>query len=232
MKRSAFLNRLLAGSPQASYLEIGVHEGETFHAVDAARKVGVDPAFSFDWKQAERENPGTRCHQMTSDAYFGGGSGEPIEPFDVVFIDGLHTFEQTLRDLLNAITVLRPDGVIVLDDVLPNSQIAAFKDWADVVRHRALGEPWDGSWMGDVYRLVFFVETFMQSWSYRCVGDVFALAVMWREPRPSVPERLVETVAQISFSELSSRMGDFRFTDYETALHDVGASRAGRVNGR
>lgn len=39
-----------------------------------------------------------------------------VEPFDLVFIDGLHTFDQTLVDLYFGLRLLRVGGYIVLDD--------------------------------------------------------------------------------------------------------------------
>jgi predicted O-methyltransferase YrrM len=39
-----------------------------------------------------------------------------VEPFDLVFIDGLHTFDQTLIDLYFGLRLLRVGGYIVIDD--------------------------------------------------------------------------------------------------------------------
>jgi hypothetical protein len=38
---------------EASYLEIGVSNGKTFQAVEAAEKIGVDPRFDFDRSSIE-----------------------------------------------------------------------------------------------------------------------------------------------------------------------------------
>src|SRR5437867_1023406 len=104
MTRHETLARLLALYEAPSYLEIGVNRGETFRTVEAARKVGVDPNFLFD-TAAEAVPRRVTFHPVSSDRYFAGPHGG--DRFNVIFLDGLHTFEQTLRDLLNATAVLQ-----------------------------------------------------------------------------------------------------------------------------
>jgi len=58
------------------------------------------------------------------------------ETFDVISIHGLRPFEQALHDLLNAVAVLRPNGLIVIDDVLPSSQDAALRSWPEAMALR------------------------------------------------------------------------------------------------
>jgi hypothetical protein len=57
--------------------------------------------------------PRSEVLEVESDVYF----GELIrrdDIFDVIYLDGLRTFEQALRDFCNAIQFLREDGVIVM----------------------------------------------------------------------------------------------------------------------
>ncbi|HXV01633.1 MAG TPA: class I SAM-dependent methyltransferase, partial [Caulobacteraceae bacterium] len=86
-------------------------------------KVGVDPA-----------QGGT--HRMTSDAFFAGNE----ERFDVVFIDGLHTYDQARRDVVNALAVVRSGGWIAVHDMFP-------RDWIEehvpqISTSRWTGDPW------------------------------------------------------------------------------------------
>ncbi len=60
--------------------------------------------------------------------------------FDVIYLDGLHTFEQTLRDLLNALTLVADAGVIILDDVLPSSFAALLTDMEQVFTIRSMAK--------------------------------------------------------------------------------------------
>jgi methyltransferase family protein len=180
------------------YLEVGVSRGTTFHALRAARKTAVDPRFRFDTEDAAREDPTATYHEVTSDVFF-GERVDPAERFEVIYLDGMHTLEQTLRDFTNALGHLAPGGVVVIDDVRPASYLAAI---ADIEEHRRLKQAVKasaGAWMGDVYRLVFFLETFFQQITYRTVAENHGQLVAWRQRRPAVPERGVEEVARLPY---------------------------------
>ncbi|PHR61748.1 MAG: hypothetical protein COA47_05580 [Robiginitomaculum sp.] len=111
--------------PECRYLEIGCAHNELFDAMPITHKIGVDPAIG-----------GT--HKMTSEAFF---ADFPDERFDLIFIDGLHTYEQVRADLVNALRVLRPGGYIGLHDMLP-------KEWGEAFVPRIQGE-----WTGDVWKV-------------------------------------------------------------------------------
>jgi hypothetical protein len=208
--------------PRADYLEVGVWAGDTFLKVEAARKVAVDIDFKLDVEAARQAQPHTAWHRMPSDQYFGQAAGGAM--FDVILLDGLHTFEQTLRDLLNAVERLRPHGVIVIDDLLPTDELAALPSLDELTRRRDAGEPWLGHWMGDVYRLGVFVDSFMQGWTWRAVGGDMGQMVLWRGPRAAVPERRVEDVAQLSFAQLMREPRVFRPVPLEAVRAEVAAA--------
>lgn len=48
-----------------------------------------------------------------------------ISPFDIVLIDGLHTFRATLEDCLNSLAYLDSSGVIVVHDCYPPHKASA-----------------------------------------------------------------------------------------------------------
>jgi len=184
-----------------AYLEIGVSQGETFNEIRATRKVAVDPQFLFDTKaftagQAE-------FHEVQSDVYFGQIIGAD-EQFHVIYLDGLHTFEQTLRDLLNAIAHLAPHGVIVVDDTVPTSYEASIPGLGFFHAVREVAAVKDANWMGDVYRLVFFIQTFMQQFSYATIEENHGQTVLWREPRPSerIVPRDMEAITRLEYGHV------------------------------
>ncbi len=194
MLRADVIGGFLALHSNPTYLEIGVDTGITFHALPCARKIAVDPHFKF---RPEASTEAVVYHEVPSDEYF-GGLVHPDEKFQVIYIDGLHTVEQTLRDLLNCTEYLDDDGVIVIDDVIPSSFSASLPALEDVEFVRTvMPTETDLSYMGDVYRLVFFVQTFMQSWSYATIAENHGQLVMWRGNRPAVPERTVEAVGRM-----------------------------------
>jgi hypothetical protein len=111
----------------ASYVEIGVHKGIS---LEQARKttpvIGIDPAPSIEHELS----PAVTIYEMTSDDFFAeydlrellGGSVE------LAFIDGLHLFEQVLRDFVNLEKYSTAETVIILHDCLPLNQVTATRE--------------------------------------------------------------------------------------------------------
>ena len=226
MLRSQVVQALLDLYDRPRYLEVGVHSGETFNPVRAAEKVAVDPAFRFDAKAAAAADPTARFHPVPSDDYFLRLC--PADAlFDVVFLDGLHTFEQTLRDLMNAMARTRPDSVIVIDDVLPSGHAASIRDLDEFLRVHAAVPGTPDAWMGDVYRLVWFIAVFMPMWSYATIAENHGQMVLWREPRrEGGPEMTVEAVSRVSYADVVLTPEMFRVTPFAQVLAAVRAWRA------
>ena len=105
--RIAVVNRLIieAGGWEAKYLEIGCNKNSLFHSVVAKEKVGVDPVRGGN-------------KRMTSDQFF---SQNEDAFFDVIFVDGLHHYQQVRKDVLNALDHTPVGGLIGLHDLLPGS---------------------------------------------------------------------------------------------------------------
>lgn len=130
MNRWELINLLIAKYKYTSYLEIGVQNRlVNYDKIACFDKYGVDP------------NPVYGCnYQMTSDEFF--NQIPPYVSFDIVFIDGLHHYEQVLKDLQNCLSRLRPRGTIIIHDTLPHDEPSQFRD--------DLG----GVWYGDVWKAV------------------------------------------------------------------------------
>jgi hypothetical protein len=125
--RIAVINLICAGQGCDDYLEIGCRANECFDAVIARRKIGVDP-----------ERGGT--HRLTSDQFF-LECGD--KKFDIIFIDGDHTYEQARRDVINSLRHISVGGWIVLHDMFP-------RNWLE--EH---GPPVSVVHLGDVWKLGF-----------------------------------------------------------------------------
>jgi len=96
MNRSELINHLIYQRKAQRYLEIGVHE--PFHNFSHIRCLHKSTSF-----------PGT------SDNFFARNR----ERFDIILIDGIHTEEQSLKDIRHAFDCLAKDGIIVLHDCMP-----------------------------------------------------------------------------------------------------------------
>lgn len=107
-KRWDLINYLIRKFGYKRYLEIGVQSGMCFDYVKCDYKVGVDP------------NENHVKFKMTSDDFF----EQNQDTFDIVFIDGLHEAPQVFKDIVNALEVLTPNGIIVCHDMLPATEAA------------------------------------------------------------------------------------------------------------
>lgn len=138
-----------------TYLEIGVQHGTSLNLAHAAElAIGVDP------NPLVSATGNQLIYFMESDAYFDStlerflrlpttkllSSASPpavhgTSPLDLGFIDGLHHYEQALRDFLNMEKLTHRGSVIVIDDVLPRNHAEASRTMCP------------GDWTGDVWKL-------------------------------------------------------------------------------
>jgi hypothetical protein len=171
------LNALSKRLDARRYLEIGVNKGETFRHIEMPERTAIDPNFHFDTRELENEY--TRFVSAPSDDFF---STEPsFPPYDIVFIDGLHTFEQVVRDLTNVVMRTHRRSAILIDDTLPNNIYSAVPDHSSANRYKALAKVDDPSWHGDVFKVVFFIHDFWPALNYRTVtGSGNPQTIVWR----------------------------------------------------
>ena len=116
---------LIKKNNYSDYLEIGCDQDQLFSKVKIKNKKGVDP-----------ENGGNV--RKTSDNFFRDNK----DKFDIVFIDGLHTYEQSKKDILNSIDCLKENGIILVHDCMPDSMSKQA-----IPRYRM-------SWNGDVWKAI------------------------------------------------------------------------------
>lgn len=100
--RISLINRALELREHSKYLEIGCFQDACFKNIVASTKVGVDP------------NSGGTL-RMTSDAFFASHD----DAFDVIFVDGLHTYEQSRIDAYNALNRVPVGGLVLFHDMIP-----------------------------------------------------------------------------------------------------------------
>lgn len=210
MKRSDVINSFLEFFEMPTYLEIGVSKGETFRRVRAARKVAVDPVFRFDVDVWRDEAPHCEFHQITSDLYF-EAVADRNDRFDLIYLDGLHTSSQTLRDLINAFSFVKETSIIIVDDIWPSSFAASIADYEIFNRVRRAEKRKEMSWMGDVYRLVPFIEAFCPQWTYRCTAENHGQLVMWRHRRAIGASLSLEAVARFAYEDAVMAKPSFQF---------------------
>jgi hypothetical protein len=138
-----------------NYLETGVFNGDCFLEIRCPRKTAVDPVPKIPLKQRLKrwhKNLRIKIRATTSDDFF--SSLEPGARFDVIFIDGLHTCAQALRDVENSLRFLNDGGVILMHDCNPGFAAAAHPA-GSLAEAAALNLPgWNGEWTGDVWKTI------------------------------------------------------------------------------
>lgn len=118
----------------ANYVEIGVHTG--FSLVQARRGtpcIGVDPKPSIEpeiQQEIEQKLPVTRIYELTSDEFFARYDLSDLldGTVELAFIDGLHLFEQVLRDFVNLERHSAAGTVILLHDCLPFERVTSSRE--------------------------------------------------------------------------------------------------------
>jgi hypothetical protein len=180
------INRILdALQEPTTYLEVGVWRGTTLENVRATRRYGVDPAPRFDLARLPKN---VDVESTTSDAYFEHLDHDMV--FDVIFLDGEHTFRQTYADLLHALDHL-DGGVVLVDDTIPTDEVSALPDErVSRARRKELGLP-GTPWHGDVWKLVVCLAQFHGELGLRTiVGSGNPQTLVWRTDRGATSRRV------------------------------------------
>jgi len=127
MTRTEIINSLIQKYNYNSYLEIGVNTpsqpGYNWIGVKIQTKHGVDPNVETTFK-------------MTSDEFF---EKHIAQKYDIIFVDGLHIFEQVYSDIINSLKYLNHNGTIVVHDCNPVDEITQRRVRASDVWH---GDVW------------------------------------------------------------------------------------------
>jgi hypothetical protein len=140
--RIEIIQNIIKKEKYKSYLEIGCDNNENFSQIHIDNKVGVDPL-----------KGGTL--RMTSDKFFENNK----KTFDIIFLDGLHTYEQTIKDIDNSLKFINNKGVIIIHDCLPK------KIWNQITPRVY------GHWNGDVWKAIVHARTYAHADTYTCKAD-------------------------------------------------------------
>lgn len=130
MTRTEVINGLIQKYDFKTYLEIGVNTpsqpGFNWVGIDIPLKHGVDPNVETTYR-------------MTSDEFF---DKHIAQKYDIIFIDGLHIFEQVYLDIINSLEHLSEGGIIVVHDCNPTTEITQRRVRAS------------DAWHGDVWKAI------------------------------------------------------------------------------
>ncbi len=177
--RFEIINKIIISKKFESYLEIGCQSDVNFSKIKAKNKIGVDP-----------QSGGT--HRMTSDAFFSINK----KKFDIIFIDGLHIYEQVLKDINNSLYWLEKNGVILVHDCLPS------KIW-----HQTIPQT-HSSWNGDVWKSIVNSRTRQDIDTYTIKCDQ-GLGLILKRPNKDILHHKINNFKKLKFADYYSHHKKF-----------------------
>ncbi|MBL6799151.1 MAG: class I SAM-dependent methyltransferase [Candidatus Pelagibacter bacterium] len=176
----------------STYLEIGCDKDQSFSKIKISHKVGVDPI-----------SGGTI--RKTSDEFFKSNK----EKFDIIFIDGLHHYEQVIVDINNALSVLNDNGHILVHDCLPRT-----------IAHQAIPR-YRGSWNGDVWKSIVELRTKKYLDVFTCEID-FGVGIIQKKINSNLLELKIDNFKNLKFKDYYHRNKEFmNVISYSEALKKI-----------
>ncbi|MGJ8666531.1 MAG: class I SAM-dependent methyltransferase [Patiriisocius sp.] len=149
-----------------NYLEIGTYTGISLLPAKAWNKIAIDPKFKISrkrklkWALKNTTNLTNRFFEKTSDAFFAENKAylKKRAPFDLMFVDGLHTFRASLQDVLNCLSYLDKDGIVMMHDCFPPNEVAALpaNSFQEVKNMKLEGFTFE--WCGDVWKTIYYLK--------------------------------------------------------------------------
>jgi len=132
----------------ATYLEIGVDQGESFKIVAPTTiALGIDPNPHVEAVL----NPNHRVFRETSDDFFEQhdvNSELGDKKLELAFIDGMHQMEFALRDFINVEKFCSNNSIILIHDVYPIDAMSASRERVSQF------------WSGDIWRLILILKKY------------------------------------------------------------------------
>lgn len=212
MLRTDVIQKIIDKKKALRYLEIGVNNGDNFFPIEVAQKVAVDPSFAFsperkiEWDAKNPYNATAEYITATSDDFFAQAAATPL--FDVVFIDGLHTYEQSLQDVLNSLEQLNDHGVIVMHDCKPPHLGAAcpaksLKEAEDMQNNEETRIPeWTGEWCGDVWKTICYLRSYRKDLKVFVLDCDYGLGIVVKGKPDGDFDLSKETLATMNYKEI------------------------------
>lgn len=140
--RLEIIQNIIISKNYKKYLEIGCDKDQIFSNILIDFKIGVDPIQGGNVRK-------------TSDDFFKNN----LDKFDIIFIDGLHEYEQVNKDINNSLKALNDGGIILLHDCMPKSYF-----------HQAVPRS-RMSWNGDVWKNIVEARANPEIDTYTCFAD-------------------------------------------------------------
>jgi SAM-dependent methyltransferase len=199
VNRTTVLQRIIDAIRGEIYLEIGVETGDNFFQIAAPAKFAVDPQFKIPGGPLDMD--GESFFAQPSDAFF-LNPPELLQErgIDVALVDGLHTWDQALRDIEHCLRYLKPGGVIVVHDCLPATAAEAAPTHAQA---KAMPE-FSGNWTGDVYRAIIALRMRYPDLDVAVLNTDHGVGLIRRRQPETLLELPDDQLMRIDFDQLDA----------------------------
>jgi Methyltransferase domain len=211
MNRIDIVQQVIDHSNARNYLEIGVKKGKLFLNIKARKKLAVDPVLKISATRKLKHclrnisNIFNEYYEMTSDHFFDTRASRlaGLNNIDVAFIDGLHTYQQSLADVENCLKNLSKSGVILMHDCSPQSDIQACP--ANSREHADDISP-DGKtagWSGDVWKTIVNLRSNRPDLNIFVLNCDHGIGVITYGKPHKILELNEEKIAAMSYQDLA-----------------------------
>ena len=182
--RLEIIQNIITSRKYKKYLEIGCDKNQIFSNIEIDFKIGVDPVQGGNVRK-------------TSDNFFKNN----LDKFDIIFIDGLHKYDQVNKDIKNSLKVLNEGGIILLHDCMPKSYF-----------HQAVPRS-RMSWNGDVWKNIVEARTNPELDTYTCFADQ-GIGIIFNRPNRN---KLI--ISKNNFNKLKFRDFYYNYREYLNIIY-------------
>lgn len=204
---------------KVNYVEIGVQTGLCFFKIEADRKIAVDPHFIIKITKKVKayiknlSNFNNTFFELTSDDFFEKKSDylKKVGGIDVIFIDGLHLYEQVVKDIENSLKHLNKGGVILVHDCNPLSEPASIRAYTSEEAAVLVGDhpQWINQWNGDVWKAVVQLRSERDDLNIAVFNTDHGVGMI----RPGTPEKALsltnKKVTDLTYADLDANREKF-----------------------
>jgi hypothetical protein len=189
--RCQIIQEIILRKNYKTYLEIGCLNDEVFSNIKIAQKIGVDPVSGGTIRD-------------TSDNFFKMNN----KKFDIIFIDGLHEYDQVKKDINNSLLFLNDDGVIFLHDCMPMRFINQAIPRAHV------------RWNGDVWKNIVESRTRPEIDTYVVYAD-HGIGMILKRPNKKLLILDIRNFKKLKFRDFFYNYKDYLNIVYQEDLKNI-----------
>ena len=155
MQYTAWLQWFHRNLNPRNYLEIGVNTGRSLqYALSGTPCIGIDPSPVLEYPLNDKQ----QLIETTSDDFFANNNVENLfGKIELAFIDGLHHYDQVLKDFVNVEKHSDKDTVVLLHDIYPVVPETATREWNTFY------------WAGDTWKFMHIINKYRPDLTIRTI---------------------------------------------------------------